>query len=217
VRLTSASPLGLLVLLPLKTSASKFSLLSADIFCSPITQRILSMILLLPHPFGPMIPVIPSSKLTTVLSAKLLNPLISNDFNLTTFKPAPEPSTLLAEAKQIAGWIKKADPDRLNQDSVLYRMQELLRSSHIYILKNADEALQREFVAVIIKIIEPLNTSYYSKVLGLLEPIGLYPESFYAVLIKKKKQRSMAKASTIFLAIIMAVLLCLMIIFISRK
>jgi curved DNA-binding protein CbpA len=137
--------------------------------------------------------------------------------NFSTFKPAPEPSTLLAEAKQIAGWIKKADPDRLNQDSVLYRMQELLRSSHIYILKNADEALQREFVAVIIKIIEPLNTSYYSKVLGLLEPIGLYPESFYAVLIKKKKQRSMAKASTIFLAIIMAVLLCLMIIFISRK
>eukprot|EP01041_Mallomonas_annulata_P021163 gene21163-41136_t len=30
-----------------------------------------------------MIPVMPSSKLTTVLSAKLLNPLISNDFNLT--------------------------------------------------------------------------------------------------------------------------------------
>ena len=41
------------------------------------------MILLFPQPFGPMIPVIPSSKLTTVLSAKLLNPLISNDFNLT--------------------------------------------------------------------------------------------------------------------------------------
>ena len=57
--------------------------LNADIFCSPITQRILSMILLLPQPLGPMMPVIPSSKLTTVLSAKLLNPLISNDFNLT--------------------------------------------------------------------------------------------------------------------------------------
>ena len=41
------------------------------------------MILLLPQPFGPMMPVMPSSKLTTVLSAKLLNPLISNDFNLT--------------------------------------------------------------------------------------------------------------------------------------
>ena len=47
------------------------------------------MILLLPQPFGPMIPVIPSSKLTTVLSAKLLNPLISNDFNLTQLRLVP--------------------------------------------------------------------------------------------------------------------------------
>ena len=83
VRLTSARPEALLVLLPLKTNASRFSLRSAEIFCSPITHLMLSMMLLLPHPLGPMIPVMPSSKLTTVLSAKLLNPLISNDFNLT--------------------------------------------------------------------------------------------------------------------------------------
>jgi hypothetical protein len=44
----------------------------------------LSTILLLPHPLGPMIPVTPSSKLTTVLSAKLLNPLISKLLSLTS-------------------------------------------------------------------------------------------------------------------------------------
>ena len=85
VRLTSAILLADLVLLPLKTKESKFSLLKAEIFCSPITHLILSMILLLPQPFGPIIPVIPSSKLTIVLSAKLLNPLISNDFSLTCY------------------------------------------------------------------------------------------------------------------------------------
>ena len=83
VKLTSAMLLAFLVLEPLKTNESKFSDLSAEILDSPITHLILSMILLLPQPFGPIIPVIPSSKLIMVLSAKLLNPLISNDFNLT--------------------------------------------------------------------------------------------------------------------------------------
>jgi hypothetical protein len=67
----------------LNTRLSKCSLLRLQILCSPITQRMESTILLLPHPFGPIIPVIPSSKLTTVLSAKLLNPLISKLFSLT--------------------------------------------------------------------------------------------------------------------------------------
>src|SRR5436190_13387280 len=83
VRFTSARPLALRVLEPLKTSASRFSLRRWLIFCSPITQRMLSTILLLPQPLGPIMPVMPSSNLTTVLSAKLLKPLISRDFNLT--------------------------------------------------------------------------------------------------------------------------------------
>ena len=83
VRLTSANPLAERVLEPLKTRLSRFSERRWLIFCSPITQRILSTIFDLPHPLGPMIPVTPSSKLTIVLSAKLLNPFISKLFNRT--------------------------------------------------------------------------------------------------------------------------------------
>ena len=86
VRLTSARPLALRVLDPLKTRLSRFSLLNWLIFCSPITQRILSTILLLPQPLGPITPVIPSSKFRIVLSAKLLKPFISRLFNLTVSK-----------------------------------------------------------------------------------------------------------------------------------
>src|SRR3954471_2024212 len=83
VRLTSASPLALRVLEPLNTRLSRFSERRWDIFCSPITQRMLSTILLFPQPLGPTIPVMFSSKLTRVLSAKLLKPLISRDFSRT--------------------------------------------------------------------------------------------------------------------------------------
>src|SRR5438067_2316744 len=51
-----------------------------------MTQRILSTILLLPQPLGPTIPVMLSSKFTMVLSAKLLKPFISKDFNRTVFR-----------------------------------------------------------------------------------------------------------------------------------
>src|SRR3954467_14408904 len=83
VRLTSARPLALLVLEPLNTRLSRFSERRWEIFCSPITQRMESTILLLPQPLGPTIPVMFSSKLTRVLSAKLLKPLISRDFSRT--------------------------------------------------------------------------------------------------------------------------------------
>lgn len=83
VRLTSANPLAERVRDPLNTRLSRFSERRWLIFCSPITQRILSTMFDFPHPLGPMIPVTPSSKFTIVLSAKLLKPLISKLFNRT--------------------------------------------------------------------------------------------------------------------------------------
>lgn len=47
---------------------------SKDGRCSPRTQRSASTIFDLPHPFGPTMDVIPLSKETFVLWAKLLNP-----------------------------------------------------------------------------------------------------------------------------------------------
>ena len=45
--------------------------------CSPIAQRTASTTLLLPHPFGPTTPVMPSSKENTMRSANDLKPEIS--------------------------------------------------------------------------------------------------------------------------------------------
>src|SRR5678815_1562422 len=85
-RVTSARPLAERVLEPLNTRLSRFSLRRWLIFCSPITQRMLSTILDFPQPLGPTMPVMLSSKFTSVLSAKLLNPLISRLFNRTVYK-----------------------------------------------------------------------------------------------------------------------------------
>ena len=49
--------------------------------CSPSTQRIASLILDLPLPFGPTTAVMPSPKRKTVLSGKDLKPCSSNDLS----------------------------------------------------------------------------------------------------------------------------------------
>src|SRR4051812_44286807 len=46
----------------------------ADARCSPNTQRIASLMLDLPHPFGPTIAVMPSWNFSSVRSANDLNP-----------------------------------------------------------------------------------------------------------------------------------------------
>ncbi len=53
--------------------------------CSPITQRIASIIFDLPEPLGPTIPVIPGINSIIVLSAKDLKPLISSDLSFITY------------------------------------------------------------------------------------------------------------------------------------
>ena len=83
---TSAKPEPFRVLEPLKIKSSRLSERRVLILCSPMTHRMASTIFDFPHPFGPTIPVIWLSRLMTVLSAKLLNPFISNDFSRTLLK-----------------------------------------------------------------------------------------------------------------------------------
>ena len=83
---TSAMPDAVRVREPLNIRSSRLSERSAFILCSPITQRIASTIFDLPQPFGPTIPVIGLSSMIWVLSAKDLNPFISNDFNFKAKK-----------------------------------------------------------------------------------------------------------------------------------
>src|SRR5689334_25317333 len=65
---------------------------------SPITQRIASSTLDLPQPFGPTIPVSPSSTRSSAGSTKLLKP--ESLSRLTFTLPCPSPYALLATAEQ---------------------------------------------------------------------------------------------------------------------
>src|SRR5438132_6666265 len=74
VRWTSAMPSGLRAGEPLKITSSMVSPRSWRALCSPITQRMASETLVLPQPFGPMMPVMPPLKSTSVLSTNDLKP-----------------------------------------------------------------------------------------------------------------------------------------------
>src|SRR5260370_42286655 len=84
VSVTSAMPVGLRVLVPLKiTSAMRSPRIDlAD--CSPSTQLMASLTLDFPHPFGPTIAAIPPPvKFMGVRSQNDLNPTISTFLSLS--------------------------------------------------------------------------------------------------------------------------------------
>ena len=85
VRVTSAKPRALRWGVPLKITSSILEQRSVRTDCSPNTQRMASLILLLPLPLGPTTEVIPRSNCRVVLSGKVLNPCSSKDFKIMAF------------------------------------------------------------------------------------------------------------------------------------
>ena len=74
---TSAIPMGGCFSEPLKITSSMALPRRWRADCSPITHRIASTTFDLPQPFGPTIPVTPSSNWKTVRAMKLLKPVMS--------------------------------------------------------------------------------------------------------------------------------------------
>ena len=94
VKVTSAISLGFLVSVPANITSSILEALRVFVDCSPRTHFIESTMLDLPQPLGPKRDVMPSAKSIWVLSAKLLNPLISSDLR-NIFSPFPKYLTRL--------------------------------------------------------------------------------------------------------------------------
>ena len=77
---TCANPTGFLNCVPANITSSIFPPLRVFTLCSPRTHLTESDILLFPLPLGPTTAVTPFLNFNSVLSAKDLNPLISNGF-----------------------------------------------------------------------------------------------------------------------------------------
>jgi hypothetical protein len=128
------------------------------------------------------------------------------------FRKAPTAADILHDAQNILKLVKASDPYRINHDSILYKMRELLRSSHMYILKNeTDEMVKKQFLTTVIETIQPLNYDYYSEVIGELRKLDTGDDDYLDTLLKKKKNERLYRIGTFVLAILAALFLCFMI------
>src|SRR6201993_2078516 len=90
VMVTSASPIGGRLAVPLKMQSAMRSARSDLWLCSPSTQLMASTTFDLPHPFGPTIHVVPEPlNVTTVRSQNDLKPTISTFRSLSKVSPLP--------------------------------------------------------------------------------------------------------------------------------
>src|SRR4029077_15141025 len=115
VRLTSASPSGGRLVVPLKMQSAMRSARSDLWLCSPRTQEMASTTLDLPQPFGPTMQVVPEPlNVTTVRSQNDLKPTIS------TFRSFSKMSPLVAYLSAVAHM-------RLENNSKLAKTSHSLR------------------------------------------------------------------------------------------
>jgi molecular chaperone DnaJ len=129
-----------------------------------------------------------------------------------SFRKAPTAAEILHEAQKIVKLVKASDPYRINHDSILYKMRELLRSSHLYILKNeTDEMVKKQFLTTVIETIQLLNYDYYSEVINELRKLETGDDDYLDTLLKKKKNERLYRMGTYVLVILAAIFLCFMI------
>jgi molecular chaperone DnaJ len=129
-----------------------------------------------------------------------------------SFRKAPTAADVLHEAQKIVKLVKASDPYRINHDSILYKMRELLRSSHLYILKNeTDEMVKKQFLTTVIETIQLLNYDYYSEVINELRKLETGDDDYLDTLLKKKKNERLYRIGTFILVILAATFLCFMI------
>lgn len=132
------------------------------------------------------------------------------------FRKAPSASDVLQEAKRILKLVKASDPYRLNHDSILYKMQELLRSSHLYILKQEEDVMVRkEFLSTVLEIIQPINYDHYAEVIGLLRKLETGDDEYLDTLLRKKKSERLYHIGKFVLAVVVAIVLCFMIMMVA--
>ena len=125
------------------------------------------------------------------------------------------PAKILRDAKKLQQLVERADPYRLNQDALLFQIEDVLNENNLKVL--TEESANDEIVKVLMTVCKPLQFAGFLKVYDRL--IQLANEETKALLNKmykiKQQEQSWSKYKIV-IAVLLALLMCVAIYFISR-
>ncbi len=134
-------------------------------------------------------------------------------------KPVETIDTLIQRIKKINGQIKAADPFRLNKDALLYSIRQLLPTD-ITMISNSNAELTNEFLQLVCESANYLSSNQLHQLMLLLQPLDKKHPSVQQQLhqlLSKQQKAEQWERNKIVLAVLLALILCIIIFFAARS
>ncbi len=135
-------------------------------------------------------------------------------------KPTTTPQTILNEALKIKTLVEHADPFRMNQDAMLFKLEQLLEQSNIEMLKEENlPAINKNIFDALLAACKPLNYAHSLAAVDKLKmiPLGEDRSDLLTRFIAARKKADTWERYKSLIAIIVALLLCAIIFIVGRK
>lgn len=135
-------------------------------------------------------------------------------------QPKPTPTTILNAARKLQTIVQQGDPFRINQDALLFQLQQVLTREHIEMMHQASAPdLLQELFTSILKAAAPLHLSRINQIEPLIRELTgtnhLLQTQLDTWLTEKRMANTWEKYKVL-LAIVVALLLCLVILVIGK-
>ena len=134
-------------------------------------------------------------------------------------RPAETIEKLIQRINELNQQAKDADPFRFNKDALLYSIKQLF-PENIELLLNANNNLVTEFLQLVCNAAAYLSSYQTKKLMDFVQPLFKehvwLQQRLYNILHEHKKAERWEK-NKIVLAVVVAIVLCLIIFFVARK
>jgi hypothetical protein len=140
-------------------------------------------------------------------------------YTYTSAEAPATPEMVLKRARDLAHVVQKADPYRINRDALLFQLDQLLSAEHATLIETQPIAYQDALVDAILAVAKPLPYTEVLTICALLlrlarenDPLEQKIRQF---MIQQRRSDKWSRYKVV-AAVIAAVLLCLVIFWISR-
>jgi curved DNA-binding protein CbpA len=134
--------------------------------------------------------------------------------------PAVTPQSILNDAVKLQVLVERSDPFRLNKDALLLQLQQVLSEENLSLLQNEKQiAINQQIIDALLIVCKPLQYAYAEIVVSnllILSDGNTYLDHKINEFLNKQRKLDKWKRYKVIVAIIAAILLCMIIFLIGR-
>ena len=127
---------------------------------------------------------------------------------------------ILADALKLRNLVQATNPFRLNQDALVFQLENILSAENVAkLVSENNESINQQIISALLKCLKPLYFSYLTNLIPLIKQISGHDlETIKAInqLVELKRKEAFWKKYQIAIAILSAIVMCLIIYFVAE-